>query len=394
MKELKILILTQAVWNPRFGAVKVHMDIKDEYERQGHKVDKISLDDLYPKGQNVFSKVFGKLYTEHIFNYLKENANKYDVIDANFSCVVYPKEAFGFKGVVLFRSHGIGPIYQWAEQNIESYKQALAAEYGKIKLKTRLGNLYRSLQKKAGTREFERSVKYADIVHCLNKEEYIYFKKQGVCEQKLLLLPNGIPDSFINRMNEASTLNRGNCLSFIGSWTIRKGIKDLDKIVSYIERQILIEKVVLLGGQTAEHTIKNFFQKNNLSKLSIIPDFEPGELLHLIKDCKVGIFPSFVEGFGLAVVEQLSMGIPVVAYNVPGPSEILDAIDETLLISPGDLVAFSNKVIEILNLNFDDYQALAEKSKIACKKFLLSKITRQFIDKYYECLSNNKEGIA
>ena len=364
MEKLRILIITQGEWTPKFGAIKVHIEIKEEYERQGHEVDKISWEDLYPKGQSLISKVFGQLYTEHIFTFLKKNAHKYDVIDANFSCVIYPKESFGFKGLLLFRSHGIDPVYKWAEKNIIRYKKALEEDARKITLKTSIGNIYRALQKNAGVREFELSVKYADIVHCLNKAEFEYFKEQGVPDKKLLLLPNGIQDDFIHEMNSKSSGSRKNKLCFVGAWNVRKGIKDMDEIISLVEKVVRLNEIVLLGGQYSEKTIRSFFSEVNLRKLNVIPDFDKAELFGYVKECKVGLFPSYIEGHPLAIIEQLSMGIPVVAYNVPGSADILEKLDPSFLVSPGDIVAFSNKVSEVFNLDIHEYQVLSEKCKI------------------------------
>ena len=38
--------------------------------------------------------------------------------------------------------------------------------------------------------------------------------------------------------------------------------------------------------------------------------YQPDALPQLLSDCTVAAFPSYVEGFGLAVVEQLAAGIP------------------------------------------------------------------------------------
>ena len=59
--------------------------------------------------------------------------------------------------------------------------------------------------------------------------------------------------------------------------------------------------------------------------LSCRPTFEEADLPSLLADCAVALFPSYVEGFGLAVLEQLAAGLPTIAYDVPGPRQILDS---------------------------------------------------------------------
>lgn len=363
------------------GTLKVHYDLKKEYEKQGHVVDVLDYSVIYPKGLNEFTKIFGRLYTYKFWRFLKKHAHKYDVIDANSECVVYPKESFGFKGVLLVRSHGIRPVYDNAEK-IKSYKAAFDKERETIKFKTRLGNIYRYIQKKPGFKEFFKSVKFADLVHCLNSEEYDYFLKLGVPKEKLLSIPNSLPDAFIHQLNQSKTDKKLDSLAFIGSWTIRKGIKDIDNIITKIRKKTHIKSLFLLGGHYNEQIITKDFSPLNIEILQIIPIFKPEQLSTYLETCKIGLFPSYVEGFSLAVIEQLACGIPVVAYRVPGPLDILKGLDESLLIEPGNTEAFANKVIEILKLNKTDYSDLSEKCKIESRKYLLSDISQQFLNAY------------
>jgi glycosyltransferase involved in cell wall biosynthesis len=392
MEKLRILIVAQGYMTNTLGVLKVHYDLKEAYEEQGHLVDVLDFSVVYPSGFTTFNKIFGKLYTYRFWKYLKNHAYKYDVIDANYECIPYPKKSFGFKGVLLVRSHGIKPIYYKAEK-IESYKKALTAERTNIKFKTRIGNIYRSLQKDTGLKELFASVKYADLVHCLNSEEYDYYLNYGISKEKLLLIGNGLPDKFIQTFNTEKVIDKTNALSFIGSWTIRKGIKDFDQILTNIRLRVEIKAFYLLGGCYPEGHVKKDFDVSNHDVLKIVPNFEPEDLPNYIRTCKVGLFPSFVEGFGLAVVEQLACGIPVVAYKVPGPTDILISLDETLLIEPGNHVAFAKKVIEILQLDEIKYNELSERCKQESRKYLLSTISKRFLEAYTTFLNNKSVAI-
>jgi hypothetical protein len=57
----------------------------------GHQVDTLSYEDLYPKGQNLYDKVFGPIFRVD-FKVFKEKCLKYDVIDANFGVCSLPKK--------------------------------------------------------------------------------------------------------------------------------------------------------------------------------------------------------------------------------------------------------------------------------------------------------------
>ena len=386
MEKLKILLVANGYMTNTLGVLKVHYELKEEYERQGHTVDVLDFSVVYPNGYTPFKKIFEPLYTHQFWKYLKQHAHKYDVIDANVECIPYSKDSFGFSGLLLARSHGMRPVYMLADK-IKSYHDELVKEQTNISFKTKLGNLYRSIQKHAGLKEFYDSVKYADIVHCLNQAEFDFLLEYGLPKEKLVIIPNGLLDSLIKNYNAVTISEKRNSLCFIGAWTIRKGIKDFSKIVSAVKMNSKLENVLLLGGSYDEAYTRKDFSTDNQNLLKIYPHFNPPEIPSHIKQCKVGIFPSYLEGFGLAIVEQLACGIPVVAYNIPGPTDILKPLDKTLLIEPGDIGAFATKVNEILKLNVADYTVLSETCKLESKKYLLSDIAKQFINLYNKNLS-------
>src|SRR4051812_32309751 len=104
---MKILIISHGVICSTNGIGRVHLELMKEYGKAGHLVDKIDYSDFYPKGQNHLNKIFDETIEKKVLKYLKKNAAKYDVIDANSECINYPKEAFGFKGLLFLRSHGL-----------------------------------------------------------------------------------------------------------------------------------------------------------------------------------------------------------------------------------------------------------------------------------------------
>ena len=387
MKKLKILMVMRHTWGNKMGIPKVFFDFKQEYVKMGHQVDTLSHEDLYPKKQNLLDKIVGPVFPELILKYLKKNAFKYDIIDANFECVPYPKTAFNFNGVLLFRSHGLPQVYTIFEE-LPPYKTVLDKHHQKIKFKTRIGNIYRGVQRKVGLKELNASIEHADIVHVLNRAEHKFLLENGVSNTKLKLIPNGLEDQYIEKAFELSIENKTNTISFLASWTLRKGITELNEILNAVKSKIEVKELHLLGGDQPNEIVLRQFEDDNFSKLKITPEFEQVELISLLSTSKVGIFPSYVEGFGLAVVEQLACGIPVVAYRVPGPTEILEDLDESLLIESGDIESLSKKVVEILNMSESEYQKLALRCKERAKVYSMQKIATQFMEVYKNAIES------
>ncbi|MEN8549613.1 glycosyltransferase [Acinetobacter soli] len=381
-KKLKILMVLQTPWGTDLGMSKVHFELKKAYEALGHQVDYIDEKKLYPKGKSFLSQIFGKSIQLRILDYLKENAKNYDVIDANQRCIPFHKSDYNFKGIVLFRSHGLPPIYTLAE-NQPYYKRL---ESTTINIKTRksfrniLGDIKRFLIRPEGEWVLWSSIKNADIVHCLNLTEYRYLLDYGVSQDKLAYIPNGIDTNYLIQarklVNQSCLKNK---ITFLGSWTTRKGIVHLPKILESLPEEYSMQ---LLGTGNSIDNIKKFFDSSKLNRLEIHTHFSEDQEIELLRQTKLGIFPSYVEGFGLAIVEMLALGIPVIAYNVPGPFEILTEIDSRLLVPVGNEKLFIERISEILSLSSTEFDILSEKCRNRAEFFDYKFISEEFIKKF------------
>jgi len=67
----------------------------------------------------------------------------------------------------------------------------------------------------------------------------------------------------------------------------------------------------------------------------------------LLKQMDLLVIPSRMEAFGLVAVEALAMGTRVVAFGVPGLTEVLEGCSEACLVPPGNVEAFALAVLDL-----------------------------------------------
>jgi glycosyltransferase involved in cell wall biosynthesis len=67
----------------------------------------------------------------------------------------------------------------------------------------------------------------------------------------------------------------------------------------------------------------------------------------LLPGADVFVLPSLHEGLGIAAMEAMAAGLPVVASKVGGLPEIVDDGDTGLLVPPGDAAAFATALRRI-----------------------------------------------
>jgi glycosyltransferase involved in cell wall biosynthesis len=83
------------------------------------------------------------------------------------------------------------------------------------------------------------------------------------------------------------------------------------------------------------------------------------ELYDLLAETTIFVFPSTEEAFGLVLIEALSMGLPIIANNMPPMTEIVDRISGRF-VQPNSPSQIAEKIIELLSnpallLRISDY---------------------------------------
>jgi glycosyltransferase involved in cell wall biosynthesis len=71
------------------------------------------------------------------------------------------------------------------------------------------------------------------------------------------------------------------------------------------------------------------------------------DLAEAYANADVFIFPSKTDTFGLVILEALAAGVPVVAYNVTGPKDIISSEKIGILSNEDDLSASINRCLEV-----------------------------------------------
>ena len=132
-----------------------------------------------------------------------------------------------------------------------------------------------------------------------------------------------------------------------------KGQDILLRAAYKLKKQFPHIKVIFAGGVAEEQKneykeLQEYVKNNDLSanvtflgSVDDIPAF-----LNTIDICVV---PSRSEGFGLALVEALSMGVPCVASNIEGPKEIIDNEGIGMMFESENSDELANVIVEIIN---------------------------------------------
>ena len=105
-------------------------------------------------------------------------------------------------------------------------------------------------------------------------------------------------------------------------------------------------KLIIAGKGTLIDKLKSQATLSGVDDFIRFVGFVPDKLLPMYyAAADIFIMPTkFIEGFGIATVEALSAGLPVLGTPVGGTTEILESIDSTLVFKSTDSQAMAEKI--------------------------------------------------
>ena len=329
----RILFCTPTPLIKSLGAAKVVVELAEEMQELGWECDLISIKDLADQS--------GQSMSESLRHYLQEHADEYNVVDYDHEYLPYARSEFSPRPLLVARS-----------VLLVHHLETIPIPTGRG-FRSTLGTLVKGRARKIARQErvqrAQKTVAEADLVNVSNHEDKTELIRRGIAPDKIVVIPYGISRTRRPLFDEvSSTPPKSPIIAFVGTFDYRKGAREFPYIVQNIVNAISSVSFRLLGTRgmyKTEKAVLNQFPRHLAGKIDVRPHFGPEELPHLLASCSVGIFPSYVEGFGFGILEMLASSVPVIAYDAPGPPMMLPA---EYLVPRGDSDALTQRVIELL----------------------------------------------
>jgi glycosyltransferase involved in cell wall biosynthesis len=194
------------------------------------------------------------------------------------------------------------------------------------------------------------------------------------------VIPYGFP--VINQTKKFTSNNPHRPLKilFVGSLSQRKGIADLFKVSNQLRGHV---ELTVIGKKTVSNcNVLN----TELSKHNWIPGLPHSEILKLMQECDVLIFPSLFEGFGLVITEAMSQGTPVITTERTIGPDIIKNGENGWLIKAGCTDSLLSAIEKLLyNFRYITDVGYAARETAKCKPwFVYSKELTTAIKKYIQ----------
>ena len=166
----------------------------------------------------------------------------------------------------------------------------------------------------------------------------------------------------------------------IGSLTEQKGFDIAIKSIALIKNQI--EKYTIIGEGGQKKKLITLAEKLGVRKKILFTGYKNNIKSYLSKS-DLGLISSRWEGFGLASIEMLSTGLPLICSNVSGLREIVGGCKSVRLVKVNNSYLLSRKIKSFTNyLALNHYRRTSINAARYSKKFNLKKFYIEHIKLY------------
>ena len=248
-----------------------------------------------------------------------------------------------------------------------------------------MGFLYDTRMREYALRSAENA-KYIFAISDYVKDEVV--KLYGVAPEKVITVSNGYNHSVfkpftVNKTEEMSRFGLEKfgdlpLITFCGKVSKTKGLDVLIRANSLIQAR---KKAVLviLGGGDLDELCRGISEEYSMENVIYLGHCSQDDLAILHNLAKMSVLPSRTEGFGIAALESMGCGIPIVATKVGGLADFAVGA----LVEPEDHVALANAIISILEMEEHQYTELCSQALSKAREYSWSSIVDIRL-KYYE----------
>ena len=198
-------------------------------------------------------------------------------------------------------------------------------------------------------------------------------------EERLSVIPNGFQNlEHVQSVAPASSLKP--YFFFAGRVKFRKNVHGIvAAFIAFRQRTHAPVKLVIAGPHGGEYSRE---LQEQLARAGLTQDahflgfVSTEELRGLFENALACVFPSLHEGFGMPILESMSLGVPVITSSVSSMAEV--GADAALTVPPKDIHAIS-EAMEKVYTDSALRASLVEKGLAHAKLFSWSRAAREYL---------------
>ncbi|MBT5570936.1 MAG: glycosyltransferase family 4 protein [Alphaproteobacteria bacterium] len=247
----------------------------------------------------------------------------------------------------------------------------------------------------------------ADILVAITESVAEEYTKLGVEPERIRRIPNGVDLNRFAMSVDRAEVRRQHGIPedtflflAVGRNHPKKGYKDLlQAIRNLVDRSETNFAVAIAGAATDElmseaqnlEVSEYLHLLGPLGQTSLAEGLKlPGDnLVSLYRSADAFVFPSHIETFGIALVEAMAAGLPVITTDGPGCRDIIEGGIWGEMVPVGDTAAFATAMQQMTN-EPDHRRRCVTQSRERATAFSWDHIVDQYVDVYRDMMAKTR----
>jgi len=201
-------------------------------------------------------------------------------------------------------------------------------------------------------------LRVADLILVVTPFERNEKVKLGASRRKCILFPGGVDDytfltfattPSIEFLRQFSISNDVKIVSYIGTIEERKNPKAILNVAEHLTSRNDIHFVIAGNGES-EYADETKERATHLPNVTVLGELSEKEKVQLIKTSHLNILLSRMEALGLAQLEFMFLGVPVITSGTGGQSWVVENDQDGINVDgPDDIDGAASAVVELVD---------------------------------------------
>ena len=293
---MKILSVIHTPKSPYSAVYRNYLRLVAPFAAAGHTLTILAPEDVPGLGR-VHARWYPLLYPLFVASWLRRHRDV-DVVTFHSYAGWFANLLGLCRGRAVTAFHGLEPL------NYEEVRQEMARVGQPYRWRFRLlhGALLPALMR--------GSCRRSAMVLCLNEEERRYLVDHKWSEaSRIHVVGHGVDDTWFF---ERQSLARARRVLFVGQWIPRKGCAYLVEAFERLARAHPDLELHCVGTLAGAETVRQPFTPEVRGRVLVVPKVPHEQLVDHYRDADLFVFPSLIDGFGIALLEAMATGLPIV----------------------------------------------------------------------------------
>ena len=203
---------------------------------------------------------------------------------------------------------------------------------------------------------------------------------------KSVIIPNGVDDYWLdNSHQQQSHLVKDRIkILYVGQMTRNKNVETVISVSNELERRGYPTEAYIVGDGPDTKRIRRMAQRSRAPVRMVGRVDSKTELIRLYRSSNVFVMPSFTETFGLAYIEAMSQGLPVICSRGQGIDGFFEDGNIGYACDSRNYKQMASRIIDIV----ERLSEMSRRCTSAAQRFSWSKIVKEYAA-LYEAVEND-----